>query len=94
MPWLAEHADVNALNLLTGAPAEVMPWLAEHADVNALDLTGIIDVSVAADLEKLAASSVKRVRQPAPDADWHATPGLSRIRSFSEVKTVWHPIGV
>jgi acyl-CoA reductase-like NAD-dependent aldehyde dehydrogenase len=84
----------GVVNLLTGAPAEVMPWLAEHADVNALDLTGIIDVSVAADLEKLAASSVKRVRQPAPDADWHATPGLSRIRSFSEVKTVWHPIGV
>lgn len=84
----------GVVNLLTGAPAEVMPWLAEHADVNALDLTGIVDVSVAADLEKLAASSVKRVRQPAPDADWHATPGLSRIRSFSEVKTVWHPIGV
>ena len=89
-------SDVPAgvVNILTGAPAEVMPWLAEHADVNALDLTGIVDESVAADLERQAAGSIKRVRQPNPHADWEATPSLSRIRSFTEIKTVWHPLGV
>ncbi len=84
----------GVVNILTGAPAEVMPWLAEHADVNALDLTGIVDESVATELERQAAGTVKRVRQPKPEADWYATPTLSRIRTFTEIKTVWHPLGV
>jgi hypothetical protein len=71
-----------------------MPWLASHADVNALDLTGIVDSGLAADLEREAAGTVKRVRGPQPDADWSATPTLSRMRAFVEVKTVWHPMGV
>lgn len=83
----------GVVNILTGAPAEVMPWLAEHADVNALDLTGIVDESVAAELERQAAGTVKRARGPKPDADWYAMPTLSRIRTFTEIKTVWHPLG-
>ena len=83
----------GVVNILTGAPAEVMPWLAEHADVNALDLTGIVDGSVATDLERQAAGTVKRVRGPKPDADWYEAPTLSRIRTFTEIKTVWHPLG-
>ena len=83
----------GVVNILTGAPAEVMPWLAEHADVNALDLTGIVDESVATELERQAAGTVKHVRRPKPGADWYATPTLSRIRAFTEIKTVWHPIG-
>ena len=84
----------GVVNILTGAPAEVMPWLAEHADVNALDLTGIVDGGVADELERQAAGTVKRVRQPKPAADWFSTPSLSRVRSFVEVKTVWHPMGL
>ena len=84
----------GVVNILTGAPAEVMPWLAEHADVNAIDLTGIVDNALAEDLERIAAGTVKRVRQPKPAADWYVTPSLSRVRSFVEIKTVWHPLGV
>jgi acyl-CoA reductase-like NAD-dependent aldehyde dehydrogenase len=89
-------SDVPAgvVNVLTGAPGEVMPWLASHADVNALDLSGIIDEGLAADLECEAAGTVKRVRGARPDADWFATPTTSRMRAFVEIKTVWHPIGV
>lgn len=89
-------SDVPAgvVNVLTGAPGEVMPWLASHADVNALDLSGIIDEGLAADLEREAAGSVKRVRGSRPDADWFATPTTSRMRAFVEIKTVWHPMGV
>jgi len=83
----------GVVNILTGAPAEVMPWLAEHADVNALDLTGIVDEAVAADLERQAAGTVKRVRGAKSNADWHQTPTLSRLRFFTEIKTVWHPLG-
>ena len=84
----------GVVNILTGAPAEVMPWLAEHADVNALDLTGIVDDAVAADVERQAAGTVKRVRQPKPHANWDVTPSLSRVRTFVETKTVWHPLGI
>lgn len=89
-------SDVPAgvVNILTGAPGEVMPWLASHADVNALDLSGIIDEGLAADLEREASGSVKRVRGARPDADWFATPTTSRMRAFVEIKTVWHPMGV
>ena len=45
------------------------------------------------ELEIAAADNVKRVRRPDTD-DWTADPGLSRMRSFLETKTVWHPIGV
>ncbi len=83
----------GVVNILTGAPAEIMPWLAEHADVNALDLTGIVDESVAQDLERQAAGTVKRVRRAQPNADWYVTPTLSRIRAVTEIKTVWHPVG-
>lgn len=88
-------SDVPAgvVNLLTGDPVEVMPWLAAHADVNALDLTGVDDADLAVALERDAAGTVKRVRRAA-STDWEAAPGLGRIRSFLEMKTVWHPMGV
>jgi len=89
-------SDVPAgvVNILTGDAAEMMPWLAEHADVNAIDLTGVTDDALATELERSAAGTIKRVRRPEAGADWYADPGLSRIRSFVETKTVWHPMGV
>ena len=83
----------GAINILTGDAAEIMPWLAGHGDVNAIDLTGIDDAELAISLEQDAAGTVKRVRGPELDADWYATPSLSRLRCFVETKTVWHPMG-
>jgi len=83
----------GVVNLLTGRVAEVAPWLASHMDVNAIDVAGVDDVDLRRELEIAAADNVKRVRRPDTD-DWSADPGLSRIRSFLETKTVWHPIGV
>ena len=84
----------GVVNILTGKVAEVAPWLASHMDVNAIDLTGAGLLS--ADLETAAADNLKRVlRAPAePDVDWTTTPGLRRLRTFVETKTVWHPVGV
>ena len=84
----------GVVNILTGDPVEIMPWLASHADVNAIDLAGIVDHDVATTLEREAAGTMTRVRRPDPSVDWTADPGLSRIRSFVETKTVWHPMGV
>jgi len=82
------------INILTGDPAEIMPWLATHADVNALDLTGITSAELITQLESDAAGTVKRVRTAPADPDFYATPTLSRVRAFTEIKTVWHPMGV
>ncbi len=84
----------GVVNILTGNPAETAPWLASHDDVNALDLTGLPDPALAADLERSAAGSLKRViRPPAGDIDFAADPGTGRMTALLETKTVWHPKG-
>jgi acyl-CoA reductase-like NAD-dependent aldehyde dehydrogenase len=89
-------SDVPAgvVNILTGEPDHIAPWLATHADVNALDLTGASDPELATRLQIDAAGTVKRVRPPQPGRDWAADPGLRHLRTFIEIKTVWHPQGV
>jgi acyl-CoA reductase-like NAD-dependent aldehyde dehydrogenase len=83
----------GVVNVLTGDAGELGPWLAEHADVDALDLAGA--GPVAAELERSAADTIKRVlRAPAEEPDWTSDPGVSRMTPFLETKTVWHPIGV
>jgi acyl-CoA reductase-like NAD-dependent aldehyde dehydrogenase len=83
----------GVVNILTGDPAEVAPWLASHMDVNAVDLTGAGEQ--ATDLEVAAADNLKRVRRPAAlPEDWYADPGIDRMTSFLETKTVWHPVGI
>jgi len=84
----------GVVNILTGDPAELMPSLATHGDVNALELAGIADAELAARLEHDAAGTVKRVRRPQPDADWHRTPSLAAMSDLLEIKTVWHPQGI
>ena len=83
----------GVVNLLTGSPAEIAPWLATHLDVDALDLSGIEDADLARSLESDAAEDLKRVLRPAEE-DWPAEPTLSRLEQWTEIKTVWHPIGV
>ena len=90
-----ETSDVPAgvVNILTGDAAEIGPWLAEHADVDGIDLTGA-PAGRAMEFEREAAGTIKRVlRAPAAEPDWTADPGLSRMTTFLETKTVWHPMG-
>jgi acyl-CoA reductase-like NAD-dependent aldehyde dehydrogenase len=81
----------GVVNILTGRTAELAPWLAAHADVNVLDLCGA-PASISADLERTAASTVKRVL-PAPPAepDWVRVPDIHRLRALVERTTIWHP---
>jgi len=91
-----ETSDVPAgvVNILTGDAGEIGPWLAEHADVDGIDLTGA-PAGRAMEFEREAAGTIKRVlRAPAAEPDWTADPGLSRMTTFLETKTVWHPMGV
>ncbi|MFF2374889.1 aldehyde dehydrogenase family protein [Streptomyces xiamenensis] len=81
----------GAANILTGPLADLAPTLASHQDVNALDLTGSGDL--APDLQATAADTLKRIHLPDPAEEWTATPTLRRLRTFVEIKTVWHTIG-
>jgi len=83
----------GVVNLLTGRVAETAPWLASHLDVNAIDLTGVADPELAVSLEEAAAENLKRVLRPGT-VDWYAEPGIERMTTLLETKTVWHPKGV
>jgi acyl-CoA reductase-like NAD-dependent aldehyde dehydrogenase len=83
----------GVVNLLTGRVAETAPWLASHLDVNAIDLAGVADPALAVSLEEAAAENLKRVLRPGP-ADWSREPGIERMTTLLETKTVWHPKGV
>jgi len=79
----------GVVNVLTGRTAELAPVLAAHMDVNAIDLTGAPEN--VAELERASAANLKRVLIQ-PD-DWVGDPSPRRMKSFVEIKTVWHPVG-
>ncbi len=91
----------GVVNILTGRTAELAPWLASHREVRALDLAGAAAAAEVdwGELERAAADTVKRVVRPAGsgsdavEPDWGPVPDLARLRSFLEIKTVWHPKG-
>jgi aldehyde dehydrogenase (NAD+) len=82
----------GVVNVLTGRAAELGPWLASHADVNALDPTGA-SAELRGELARSAADTVKRVLPVRGEPDWTGEPDLQRLRAFTEIKTVWHPVG-
>jgi acyl-CoA reductase-like NAD-dependent aldehyde dehydrogenase len=82
-PWLASHADVNALALTGVADPELAASLERDAAQTLKRVTrppaGVAPAGVA----------------PAGVAtDWFADPGIGRMTALLETKTVWHPKGV
>ena len=68
--------------------------LASHHALNAIvDASG--DPDLAAEIDKLAAESVTRVRHTTPPKDYAAATAdpLSRLEALTELKTAWHPVG-
>ena len=87
-------ADVpgGVVNLLSGRRAELAPVLASHHAVNA-----VVNASgeLTAEIDKLAAESVTRVRHAAASNDYATATAdpLSRLEALTELKTAWHPVG-
>jgi acyl-CoA reductase-like NAD-dependent aldehyde dehydrogenase len=89
-------ADVpgGVVNLLSGRRGELAQALAGHHALNAI-VDASADPSLGAEIDKLAAESVTRVRHTAPTgsyAEATADP-LSRLEAVTELKTAWHPVG-
>jgi acyl-CoA reductase-like NAD-dependent aldehyde dehydrogenase len=82
----------GVVNILTGFVAEIAPWLASHMDVNAIDIAGAPG-ALADDMAVAAADNLKRVVR-LPATDWSAEPGIERMTSYLETKTIWHPVGL
>jgi acyl-CoA reductase-like NAD-dependent aldehyde dehydrogenase len=87
-------SDVPAgvVNILTGDYAEIAPWLAEHLDVDGIDLTGVDNSEAAKNLEVQAAVNVKRVVRPSAE-DFSEEASITRLRTWTETKTVWQTTG-
>jgi acyl-CoA reductase-like NAD-dependent aldehyde dehydrogenase len=84
----------GVVNLLSGRRAELAPALGAHRDLNAIvDAAG--DDELAAELDGLAAETVKRARHGAPAKSYEAATddALARLEAVTELKTAWHPIG-
>ena len=96
---LAEVLGVSDLpggvvNLLSGRRAELARALGAHRDLNAIvDAAG--DDELAAELDRLAAETVKRTRHGVAAGSYEAATddALARLEAVTEIKTAWHPIG-
>jgi acyl-CoA reductase-like NAD-dependent aldehyde dehydrogenase len=89
-------SDVPAgvVNLLSGRRTELATALGAHRDLNAvIDAAG--DDELAAELDRLAAETIKRARHHAAATSYDAAvaDALERLEAVSELKTAWHPIG-
>jgi acyl-CoA reductase-like NAD-dependent aldehyde dehydrogenase len=84
----------GVVNLLSGRRSELAPALGAHRDLNAIvDAAG--DAELGADLDRLAAETVKRTRHAKPAATYEdaTDDALARLEAVTELKTAWHPVG-
>jgi acyl-CoA reductase-like NAD-dependent aldehyde dehydrogenase len=89
-------SDVPAgvVNLVSGRRGELATALAGHRDLNAiLDAAG--DAELSAELDRLAAETIKRVRHgdAATSYEDATDDALERLEAVTELKTAWHPVG-
>ncbi len=86
----------GVVNVVTGSHAELAPVLAMHGDVDAFDLTGVDDVLLATECERLGAADIKRLVRPlGRDPEWFDSTAqhAQAVTATMEFKTVWHPAG-
>ena len=84
----------GVVNLLSGRRGELAAALGAHRDLNAiLDAGG--DGELSAELDRLAAETIKRVRHTPAATSYEAAvaDALTRLEAVTELKTAWHPIG-
>jgi acyl-CoA reductase-like NAD-dependent aldehyde dehydrogenase len=96
---LAEALGVSdvpggVVNLLSGRRGELAKALGAHRDLNAIvDAAG--DRELSAELDRLAAETIKRVRHAGAAMSYEDATGdaLERLHAVTELKTAWHPVG-
>ena len=85
----------GVINILTGNKSEIISHLAGHLDVNAIDYCES-DPETVKNIQVLCANNVKRFHS-LKDHDWFSSgqnENLREIEKFTEIKTVWHTMGM
>jgi acyl-CoA reductase-like NAD-dependent aldehyde dehydrogenase len=77
----------GVVNILTGSKSELIPWLASHMEVDGIDISGA-EKRLDGEIKRAGTENLKRIYRFEKEAS------LKRILSFTEYKTVWHPIGI
>ena len=77
----------GVVNILTGSKSELIPWLASHMEVDGIDISGA-EKKLDGEIKRAGTENLKRIYRFEKEAS------LKRILSFTEFKTVWHPIGI
>lgn len=87
---ICKTSDLPAgvVNLLSGKVTELLPTLGEHMEVQSLLYSGV-DAAHLADVKGMAIDNMKRVVHGLSNE-----PDLMSIVAFTEMKTVWHPVGL
>jgi acyl-CoA reductase-like NAD-dependent aldehyde dehydrogenase len=76
----------GVVNLLTCDSDEIAIWLATHLEVDGIDISGVTEAEFKTELEAAAAVNLKRVLRDFKD-------GYAAMKTWLEIKTVWHPQG-
>lgn len=97
---IAATSDVPAgvINILTGYKKELIPYLASHMDVNAFDYAES-NSAYKKDIQAACANNVKRFINSAysNSADYYnddKNENIMQVQNFTELKTVWHTMGM
>jgi acyl-CoA reductase-like NAD-dependent aldehyde dehydrogenase len=85
----------GVINILTGNKSELISHLAGHYDINAVDFCMDND-EMKKNVQLLCANNVKRFHH-LKNNNWYsdtANESLKEIEKFTEIKTVWHTMGM
>jgi len=77
----------GVINVITGKAEELAPWVGSHMDIDGVDATGL-PKKLLKELEIAGAENLKRIHT------FDSLKSPNRILGFTELKTVWHPIGI
>lgn len=86
----------GVINILTGLKNELTSHIAGHFDINALDLC-YDNAETKKKVQELCANNVKRLNSYGENRNWFSdkdNENLSEIEKFTELKTVWHTMGM
>ncbi len=97
---IAETSDIpgGVINILTGYKKELIPYLASHMDVNAFDYAESNSI-FKKDVQTACANNVKRFIYSAHKISTSyynddLNENIMQIQNFTELKTVWHTMGM
>ena len=86
------------VNILTGLKKELIPHLAGHMDVNSVDYSDF-NAGMRKSIQELCANNVKRFINSSHNSEkgYYAddlNENLYQVQNFTELKTIWHTMGL